>query len=237
MNSATETTVKDRLLVELQEYSDSRGRINIGFENLSKRLGLSGHDLTKNLEQLSKEGLVSLAWKADRIVRFNLRRGSLNEKILKEKRPAHKTKDRVIEWLIRQPVGLGGWVDTNPGAIRSALSGYENHNVNAVPVAVSQLTHEGRIETRKVGKRIVSIRLAPRPIVKPPASAPTTAGAVPEVPREVPPTPNLNTYIAARRIAHLAPESNPYITVVFEENPIAEEAILLLKALKGETDV
>jgi hypothetical protein len=220
-------TIKEQLLATMQQHADSRGRVSLTPDALGKRHGLSGHDLVKNLEQLKQEGLLTITWKADRVQRLQLRRGALNESLLRQRKPALSGKDRVTNWLLGQPTGPGGWVETNPGAIQAAL-GVNGHGI---PVAISEMQRSGRLQVRKAGARIVAIRFASLGASGPqrPAEEPSTP-----VPTALPDTPLLRQYIQARRFANLAPTANPYISVDFKEDPMAEEAILLLKALEGE---
>ena len=56
-------TIKERLLALLTERADRRGRVYDSAESICRALGLSGHDLAKNLHQLYKEGHIDLKWK------------------------------------------------------------------------------------------------------------------------------------------------------------------------------
>ena len=51
-------SMRDRLLRQLQEHSDERGKVRIGTEELRRLLGLVMHDLNKYLWDLKKEGLL-----------------------------------------------------------------------------------------------------------------------------------------------------------------------------------
>ena len=137
-------TIKERLLEDITQGTTDP-------VELSKRNGLNGHDLVKNLEQLRKEGHISLKWtrggESKRIERVGLprRRYSVN--------------DRVYNWLAGRNV-MGAWIDITPAQLNDELK----VTGNAAGVAISNLVKSGRIEARKVSNKITALRI---PLARP----------------------------------------------------------------------
>lgn len=229
------TTIKEQLLDEIRKHADPRGRLQISPDELGKRYGLNGHDLVKNLEQLRQQGYIHVQWGAgNRIARVRLQRGQINLDLLarRAEHPANLTT-RILDWLRTQPTEPGGWVRANTASVRDAL---HDDRVNLVATRISQMTKKGLLELRKEGRYVTHMR----PATAPPSTTAarqipvtTTCAPTPTPATGLPATPNLDRYIAARRIARLAPAENPYLEILFDENPIAEEAIALLDYLKG----
>jgi DNA-binding MarR family transcriptional regulator len=227
-------TIKEQLMAAITAAADSRGRVDLTPEALGKQHGLSGHDLAKNLDQLRKEGLISVQWDGDRMTRLRLRRGKANEAALAElKPPVHRHRDNILAWITRQPAGMvGGWVEL-PDGWRSltAAMGVPPDKADSVAVTASKLTVDGVLEVKREGRRISAVRrpMARReePEEEPPPGPATANGDGQRGTSVMPDTPMLNAYLSARRIARLAPDDNPYVEVVFEELAIAEEALAL----------
>lgn len=247
--------VKQRMLEDIRKHSDPRGRVSISVEQLGKNHGLNGHDLAKNLDQLRTEGFVDITWGVGktRITKIKLKRGAMNDSLLAQRRPALTIAERVRQWLTQQPAQMGGWVHVTPTQIRERLGAAAGPG-NAVSVAISDMQARGELEVRKEGARIVSMRLAP----KEPASAKIRTGATVEqiataspsvsnsavratgaftaaggswIKPDMPETPELEKYLAAKRVFMQAPIENKYLRIEFAENPIAEEALKLRKLL------
>lgn len=220
--------------IKMKLFSDiSQGHTDP--EELAKRHGLNGHDLVKNLDQLRKQGLIELKWGAgERIERITLPR-------------SRSVKDRVYNHLAGRSV-MGAWVKAGPKQLNEDLGLVGN----AGGMAVSHLLKEGKLEAKREGSRIVALRVPlsrPEVVVIDEGTGSTTVidshstnGASSELPAPtpirptMPPTPNLDAYFSARRIARLAPAHNPYLTVEFTENPIAEEALVLRESLARVLD-
>lgn len=234
-----QTPIKERLLAEIRKEADHRGRLRLPIHTLGKRFGLNNHDLQKNLFQLEKEGLLQIDEQhgaGPDIKRVRLRRGAANEQLLKSKRDEKLTIPARVRQLIENaPKQQDGWLYVTPTQIRDRL-GVQG---NPVSVAISDMQRNELLEVRKEGARIVAVRMTPKTAT----AARPTPGATPEAIRaatpsvqprptvELPATPHLEKYIAARRTASLAPEDNPYIEVTFHRDPLAEEAALLRAAL------
>lgn len=249
MTETNGATIKQRLLDDIRKHSDTRGRVELSPEALAKRHGLNGHDLAKNLDQLRTEGLIDITWVdgKTRIGKIRLKRGAMNEELLRQRRPALTIADRVRQWLVQQPSQLGGWVHATPTQIRERLGAAAGPG-NAVSVAISDMQKRGELEVRKEGARIVSMRLAP----KEPAQAKIRTGAPVEriasasyssnAVRAVvnvgadgpwlPETPELDKYLAAKQVFMKAPIENKYLRIEFDQNPIAEEALKLRDRLR-----
>ena len=216
-------TIKETLWSAIQEQ---RRLDSAGIEELGKRFGLNGHDLAKNLDQLGKEGKISVRWSGSRMVSLHLRRKSR----------ADSTASRVYNWIASRDV-MGAWIEATPNQIRDELKA----EGNAVSVAISDLLRDHRIEARRNdgNRRITALRIplrrAPLVVVdQQTGSTIVTSGnaqLIPPPPEAIPDTPNLDAYLSARRIARLAPAHNPYLTIEFTENPIAEEALVLRERL------
>jgi hypothetical protein len=127
-------------------------------------------------------------------------------------------------------------------------------------VAISDMQRHGELEVRKEGQRIVAMRMVAKAGADPvklkradrgatreqieastyepvqvefgdPTSNPTPYVVTQRPTVTVPSTPGLDKYLQARRIKSLLTEDNPFITIEFREDPIAEEAIALKQAL------
>lgn len=245
MTVENQTPVKERMFTDLLKHADSSGRVDLTPEAIGKRFGLNGHDLAKNLEQLRKEGFVDLTWRDERMHRIRVRRSKLNELALRDHRRPLSVTERVRQWILRAPQQRDGWVVVTPNQIREKL-GVQG---NAVSVAISDLQRGGEAEVRKEGMRIVAVRMLPKdeaPARKAEQNGATPAQIAAVAPREmrpaglsmfakieVPPTPALEQYRVARRMASLAPKDNPYLSVEFSPIPLAEEGLLLLDRLQS----
>jgi hypothetical protein len=263
MTVENQTPIKERLLADIRREVDRRGRYPNPVSVLGKRYGLNHHDLQKNLFQLEKEGYLrvedsrggSRASEAGiEIKRIKLRRGAMNEQLLKEHKPL-TVADKVRQWILRAPQQRDGWVHATPTQIREAIKS----EGNTASVAISDMQRHGELEVRKEGHRIVAMRMIAKAgtdpvrlkrtdrgaspeqitastyeeVVPPPTASlggSTTNGPAPEMPA----TPNLNQYMLARSVWKVAPVvDNPYIHVEFREDPIAEEAIMLKRRLEA----
>lgn len=230
MNSSTPTTIKDRLLAAMRDEADTRGRVALSPEALGKRFGLNGHDLAKNLDQLRKEGFIYNPWqRAGVLGRLRVRLGPINYAALDTERLS--VPDRVERYLT-QRIEPGMWIEITPDQVREAL-GVPVGN-GTVASGISNLQRMGRVEVRKTGRRITAMRVVR---VEPPlmSTTVTVEGPIEILPYtdvEIPPTPHLDKYISARRMAILAPSDNPYLELTFHRDPIAEEAVELLKVLR-----
>lgn len=222
-------TVKERMLEDMRRNCNHRGVVTLSPEALAKRHGLNGHDLAKNLDQLRTEGFLTFAWSHDRITRIRLNRGAISTAALEQRQTLRATftyPQRVIDYLMQKEQGPDGWIKVTTAEIVSDLANAGVTNENALRVAVSRLVHGGKLEARTETKRraVVALRF-PRPFGQQPKPAEPTPTEAPAP--TMPATPELDKYVAARRIASLAPSDNPYLMVSFEPNPIAEEAMVL----------
>lgn len=218
--------VKQRIFDDLRRHSDNRGRVSLSPDAIAKRYGLNGHDLVKNLDQLRTQGLIELSWANERIQKIRVRKGALNEAIIAEANQS--AVDKLTEAINMLPWenGYRVWDPSNVQRL-SGLNSRQVTDALAVLRADDKIIQFGG-GTR--GKRISGVRWkgeaapnGPTATQVPPVrtASPATPGVI------LPPTPHLDQYIAARRIATLAPSENPYLAITFERDPLAEEAILL----------
>lgn len=237
----------------LQQHADTRGRVDLSVDRLQTLAGLDAHDVSKTLFELERQGLVKLQTKQigrdqTRILSIRLRRGAVNEAVLSQ-RPARSESpgeatvpERAWAWLEQQPTTASGWVMATVAAISRALD-IDPRADNRVGIAVSGWARQGRVALRKSkAGRIEAIKLGPNasPYAGKPAPPPQTDSEAPAALAageaigavDVPETPALDQYVAARRIANLAPADNPFIRVEFAPNEIAEEALVLKRALE-----
>lgn len=244
-------TIKERLLADIRQHSDNRGRVSLTPATLAKRHGLNAHDLQKNLFQLEQEGYLRLrSTRGSRrepgsfeAAGLRLRVDRLNDDRL-TRPPVLSTPDRVRQWVLDHQDQLG-WAAGTPSDIARAL-GVDFAPGNRVSQAVSAMLRDGTLTARRDGPRITGLRItvpersqapqrAAQPAVEPPVVTATvvTAAAPGASVVTVPICPELDKYVAARRMARLTPADNPYLTIQFTEVPIAEEAIRLRDALRA----
>jgi hypothetical protein len=219
--------IKQRMLEHIRKHADSKGRVSTSPDTLGKLFGLNGHDLAKNLDQLSSENLIELVWHAGRMVNIKLRRNNLNEAVLASKAAAKRpVAERTRDWLRQQQTQKDGWIYVTPRDIQRAL-GIEAGN--PVSVAVSDMQSAGKLETRRQGMRIIAMRLidAQAPMHKTtesPQPAPTTELSVfahPDVraalngkpAEELPEEPDGVKFLRNYRDALEAAKTNPFIQV------------------------
>jgi hypothetical protein len=104
----------------------------------------------------------------------------------------------------------------------------------------SRLVSEGVLQVEREARRIIRVR-KPLPVKRVVENAtsnsaigvPRLTERVREVQRTMPPTPNLDLYVRARRALRVVPTENPYLNVELVENDIADEAIALYEFAKS----
>lgn len=232
MNDLVKTPIKQQIFADLCKHADNRGRVSLSPEAVAKRHGLNGHDLVKNLDQLRTQGLITFTWANDRVTKIRIRRGALNEAIIATGEP---TSVERLSHAINYLPWENGYHVWDTAAVRTA-SGLTNSQITdalAVLRASGDLIQFGGGGR---GKRISGVRWKNEtaPETPAPQAIRVDPPAVRHEPTQItlPSTPHLDQYLSARRIAALAPEENPYLTVTFTRDPVAEEAAMLRDHLK-----